>query len=72
MAPELPQDIFYIVLIDQEITLHDMVGGMAFLLGADDILLVPEGGLRIRDEEGRDERMGMAAFPAQDTLHNEA
>ena len=49
-----------------------MVGGMAFLLGADDILLVPEGGLRIRDEEGRDERMGMVAFPAQDTLHNEA
>lgn len=72
MVPELPQDIFYVVLIDQEIPLHDIICGTVVFEGADDILLIPEGGLRIRDEEGWNERMGMVAFPAQDTLHNEA
>lgn len=72
MVPELPQDIFYVVLIDQEVPLHDIIRGTVAFGGADDILLVPEGGLRIRDEEGGDECMGMVAFPAQDTLHNEA
>ena len=64
MVSELPQDIFYVVLIDQEIPLHDIIGGTVFFYGADDILLVLEGGLRIGDEEGWDERMGMVTFPA--------
>ena len=71
MVPELTQDIFHVVLIDQEVPLHDLIRGAAVFQGADEVMLVPECGLRIGHEAGGDERMGMAAFPAQDALYSE-
>jgi len=71
VPPELPEDMFRIVLIDQEILQHDRIRGAMVFQAVEKPLLVVEGDLGIRDQEGWDKGMGMVAFFAPDALYKE-
>lgn len=71
MFPELSEDIFYVVLIDQEISQHDIIWGTMVFHTVKKILLVFERDLGIRYQDRRDKGMGMLAFQAQNALYNE-
>lgn len=71
MSPELPEDIFGIVLINQEIPQHDVIRRAMAFYTVKKVLLVFERNAGIRYKDRRDEGMGMLAFLAPDALYNE-
>lgn len=72
MLPELGEDIFDMVLIDQVVAFHDRLGGGTAVHGVQDLLLVAQGDLGIGDKEGRDQGVGFTAFLTEYTLDTEA
>ncbi len=72
MPFELADDIFHVIFIDQEVVFHNGLYIQAFYGAVEDLLLVMEGDLGVRDKDGRDEGMGNAAFRTAHTLDRKA
>lgn len=68
MLFELADDIFYVIFIDQEVVFHDRRCIQFFFGAVQDLLLVMEGDLGVRDKDGREEGMGNPAFRTAHTL----
>ncbi len=68
MPFELADDIFHVIFIDQEVVFHNGPYIQAFYGAVEDLLLVMERYLGIRDKEGREEGMGNPAFLTAHTL----
>ncbi|MCD7712646.1 MAG: hypothetical protein LUJ25_08095 [Firmicutes bacterium] len=68
MFPVLADDMFDIVFVDQIIPFHDSGRGVPAFDIIQDLLLVCERDLRIRDNQGQEEGMGSMALPAQHAL----
>ncbi len=71
MFPELSEDIFRIIFIDQEILLHDIIQGAMVFHTNKKFLLIPEENPGIRDKERWDKGMGMVTFFTPDALYDE-
>ncbi len=71
MLFELPVDIFDVVFIHQIVPFHDCFRAPAALPACQDLLLVFQWDLGIRDKRGGGQGMGGSAFPAPDTLDTE-
>lgn len=71
MFSKLPDDIFDVAFIDQEIPQHHFHGVLTGFEAYQDFLLVLQGNLRIGNEEGRNQGMRVVAFPAQNPLYRE-
>lgn len=65
MSPELPQNVFRIVLIDQEILQHDIIRGAMVFKTVEKFLLILERYPGIRDKE----RYGIRAWVWWHSLH---
>lgn len=69
---KLADDVFDVILIDQEIGLHYGTRIRAFFHAVQDLLLIMEWDLGIRDQDGREQGMGNEAFCAKHTLDGKA
>lgn len=68
MFSELTDDVLDVVFIDQKIIFHDGSGIHPLFCAVQDLLLVMERDLGVRDKNGRDEGMGNEAFCTEHTL----
>ena len=68
MLSELTDDVLDVVFIDQKIVFHDGSGIHPFFCAVQDLLLVMERDLGVRDKNGRNEGMGNKAFCTEHTL----
>ena len=68
MLSELTDDVLDVVFIDQEIVFHDGPGIHPLFCAVQDLLLVMERDLGVRDKNGRNEGMGNKAFCTEHTL----
>ena len=68
MPAELPDDIFDVVLINEDVIFHDRFIGRTILHVDKDLLLVIEADLGVRDKGGKKYGMGSAAMFAPYTL----
>lgn len=71
MLFELPGDIFDVVFIHQIVPSHDCFRALPALPACQDLLLVFQRDLGIRDERGGEQGMGGFTFLALDTLDTE-
>ncbi len=71
MFPELSEDIFRIIFIDQEILLHDIIQRAMVFHTVKKVLLILEKNPGIRDKGRWDKSMGMVTFFTPDALYNE-
>ena len=69
MLLKLADDVFYVVFINQEVVLHNGLHVLPLFCAVQDLLLVMEGNLRIRDKEGGDEGMGDPTLGTEHTLN---
>lgn len=58
----LPNDIFDIVFINKEVPVEDRIRGNTIFSTLQDILLILERDLRIRDKQGKEEGVGFVAL----------
>lgn len=72
MLPELTDDVLDVVFIDQDIGFHYGSGIIAFFHAVQDLLLVMERDLGVRDKNRRYEGMGNEAFCTEHTLDRKA
>ena len=72
MLSELTDDVLDVVFIDQDIGFHYGSRIIAFFHAVQDLLLVMERDLGVRDKDGRDEGMGNEAFCTEHTLDGKA
>ena len=72
MLSELTDDVLDVVFIDQDIGFHYGSRIIAFFHAFQDLLLVMERDLGVRDKNGRDEGMGNEAFCTEHTLDGKA
>ena len=68
MLSELTDDVLDVVFIDQDIGFHYGSRIIAFFHAVQDLLLVMERNLGVRDKNRRDEGMGNEAFCTEHTL----
>ena len=68
MLSELTDDVLDVVFIDQDIGFHYGSRIIAFFHAVQDLLLVMERDLGVRDKNGRNEGMGNKAFCTEHTL----
>lgn len=68
MLSELTDDVLDVVFIDQKIVFHDGSGIHPFFCAVQDLLLVMERDLGVRDKNGRNEGVGNKAFCTEHTL----
>ena len=68
MLSELTDDVLDVVFIDQDIVFHYGSRIIAFFHAFQDLLLVMERNLGVRDKNGRDEGMGNETFCTEHTL----
>ena len=72
MLSELTDDVLDVVFIDQDIGVHYGSRIIAFFHAFQDLLLVMERDLGVRDKNGRDEGMGNETFCTEHTLDGKA
>mgnify|MGYP003540710985 FL=1 len=72
MLSELTDDVLDVVFIDQDIGFHYGSRIIAFFHAVQDLLLVMERDLGVRDKNGRDEGMGNETFCTEHTLDGKA
>ena len=72
MSPELTDDVLDIVLVDEDVPVHDRLRGNTVLNACQDLLLVLKWDLGVGDQDRGDKGMGSPAFFAPDTLDSEA
>ena len=72
MLSELTDDVLDVVFIDQDIGFHYGSRIIAFFHAVQDLLLVMERDLGVRDKNRRDEGMGNEAFCKEHTLDGKA
>ena len=72
MLSELTDDVLDVVFIDQKIVFHDGSGIHPLFHAVQDLLLIMERDLGVRDKDGRDEGMGNEAFCTEHTLDGKA
>lgn len=72
MLSELTDDVLDVVFIDQDIGFHYGSRIIAFFHAVQDLLLVMERDLGVRDKNGRNEGMGNKAFCTEHTLDGKA
>ena len=68
MLSELTDDVLDVVFIDQKIVFHDGSGIHPLFCAVQDLLLVMERDLGVRDKNGRNEGVGNKAFCTEHTL----
>lgn len=68
MLPVLVDDMFDIVFVDQIVPFHDSGRRCSVFNIIQDLLLVCEWDLGIRNDQGQEEGMGCMAFPAEHPL----
>ena len=71
VPPELADDVLDIVLINEEVPVHDVLRGDTVFHAIQDFLLVIKGDLGVWDQDIGDEGMGSFALFTPDTLDNE-
>ena len=72
MLSELTDDVLDVVFIDQDIGFHYGSRIIAFFHAVQDLLLVMERDLGVRDKNGRNEGVGNKAFCTEHTLDGKA
>ena len=72
MLSELTDDVLDVVFIDQDIGFHYGSRIIAFFHAFQDLLLVMERDLGVRDKNGRNEGVGNKAFCTEHTLDGKA
>ena len=72
MPFELADNGFDVIFIDQEVVFHHLPHVLPFYCTVQDLLLVLEGDLGVRDEEGGDQGMGNPALGTKYTLDGKA
>ena len=71
VPPELSDDVLDVILVDQEVFLHNRFSGAAAFGTEEDLLLIIPGHPGVRDKSGRDQRMCSTAFGAEYALDND-
>ena len=72
MPPELADDVLDVVLINEEVPVHDRFRGNTVFHAFQYLLLVFKGNLGVWDQDRGDKGMGSLALFTPDTLNNEA
>lgn len=72
MSPVLSENVFYIVLIDQDVAFQDMSKRSTTFRAIYDYLLVTQRDLRIRDNERRNKSMGFMTGFTPEPLDRES
>lgn len=65
---ELADDIFHVIFINQEVVFHNRFHIFPFFRTVQDLLLVMERNLGVRDQDGRDKGVGYSALRTEYTL----
>lgn len=71
MFPELTDDVFDSIFVDQEVSQHDILWRSTFLDAIENLLLIFFCNLRVRDKRRQHQSMGFTALCAEDTLNTE-
>lgn len=72
VSPELTDDVLNIVLINQDVPIHDRLGGNTVFNALKDFLLVFKGDLGVGNQDRGNKSMGSLARFTPDALDREA
>lgn len=72
VSPELADDVLNIILIDEDVPVHDRLRGKTVFNASEDLLLVFKWDLGVRNQNGGNKGMGSPTLFTPDALDNEA